>query len=472
MLQSIAQLANRKSPIPDPCLADAGRQAQSAIRSVFFYLLPFAFLLLIACEKNTTPVTSPAPQLTLTVEEVAVTEAWLTLTVEDRTENLHFEILRDDSLIFNGQLTTGDTTLYDASLLPAQTYTYAAQLLKNGHPGAAGRSASVEITTLDTTSHNFQWEMFEFGGVHGSSVFYDVAIVNENDIWAVGEIHTAQTDTFDSLGNWVPPYSAVHWNGQEWELKRFFYLNNSGGQSIIIPVRGIWVFAPDDIWLAAGSIFHWAANVAELSYSRNIGTNETVEKLWANSPSNIYGVGNVGLIVHYDGQTWQRIESGTELPIQDIWGARNEKTGEYEILCVAEDYGTPGGSKVLSIENSVVRELLPKGLLSWSIWGIWFVPARHYIVVGSGIWRSRLAEASWTLDDTLPRLFTTSIHGQGLNDIVVCGAFWLLAHWNGANWQGYFPRTSGSFTAVQIKQDMIIAVGGIENKAVIVSGRR
>lgn len=78
----------------------------------------------------------------------------------------------------------------------------------------------------------------------------------------------------------------------------------------------------------------------------------------------------------------------------------------------------------------------------------------------------------WWFDDTLPRIATTSISGQALNDIVVCGAFWLLGHWNGVRWETYFPRTSGSFVSVAMKGDLIIAVGGTANKALVVDGRR
>jgi len=47
---------------------------------------------------------------------------------------------------------------------------------------------------MDTTSHNFTWQTWTFGE-HSSSRLYDVAIINENNIWAVGEIYMK-----DSLG--------------------------------------------------------------------------------------------------------------------------------------------------------------------------------------------------------------------------------------------------------------------------------
>jgi len=60
----------------------------------------------------------------------------------------------------------------------------------------------------DTTSHNFTFQTFTFGE-HSSSVLYDVAIVNDSSIWAVGEIYLN-----DSLGQPDPiAYNSTHWDG-------------------------------------------------------------------------------------------------------------------------------------------------------------------------------------------------------------------------------------------------------------------
>ena len=79
------------------------------------------------------------------------------------------------------------------------------------------QSEAVTVTTMDTTSHNFTWQTFTFGGQGGSSTLFDVAIINENDIWAVGEMYV-----YDSTGAPVL-YNAVHWDGSKWELKRIKY---------------------------------------------------------------------------------------------------------------------------------------------------------------------------------------------------------------------------------------------------------
>tara|TARA_B100000315_G_scaffold210472_1_gene206771 strand:- start:11 stop:451 length:441 start_codon:yes stop_codon:yes gene_type:complete len=62
---------------------------------------------------------------------------------------------------------------------------------------------------LDTTSHNFVWELDTLGGYN--SVLRDVAIIDENNAWVVGNIET------DSM-----EYNAAHWNGYEWELNGIY----------------------------------------------------------------------------------------------------------------------------------------------------------------------------------------------------------------------------------------------------------
>jgi len=375
-------------------------------------------------------------------------------------------------MVYNGILNTGDTTVYDSTLLPAHDYTYHAALVKNGD--FLVESQPLKITTMDTTSHDFQWEIIEIPSPYGSGVLRDAAIINENDIWAVGEIYA------DSVQPWLP-YNAIHWDGQQWELKRInFYLCPNGTSPTPYPIQAIFAFSEDDIWFTRGASFvHWDGNHYVHDCSMNSLIDGSIQKIWGTSSQDLYAVGYNGTIIHYDGSlsadwagSWEKIESGTELPIMDIFGAIKNENGQYEIICVAEDYGNPGGSKVLSIEDNNVSELPTNGLLSYGLWGIRFVPQRQYIAVGDGLWETHSLDGNWVRNASLPASFKTSIDGKDLNDVVVAGAFWLLAHYNGMNWQTYFPATSGSFTSVAMKDDMVIAVGGTGSKPIVAMGRR
>lgn len=65
--------------------------------------------------------------------------------------------------------------------------------------------------------------------------------------------------------------------------------------------RGILVLSPNEIYLAAGSIFRWdgISSTVQMIFLRFdlSDPNGTIEKLWGNSNTSIYGVGNAGSIV-------------------------------------------------------------------------------------------------------------------------------------------------------------------------------
>ncbi|MBZ0181527.1 MAG: hypothetical protein K8F60_03660 [Melioribacteraceae bacterium] len=172
---------------------------------ILIILLSFFFF---SCkEEPTKPQTET--NLTLEVLDKSCTEVWIDVKANDQTNKLGSVCLNDE---YRTQLYLKDTLVYLDELLPNKTYT-----IKLTNQDGIG--TQTEFTTMDTTSHNFTWETFEFGGEGGSSYLRDVAIINENDIWAVGEIHTEETDQFDSNGVWIQPYNAVHWDGNTFETK-------------------------------------------------------------------------------------------------------------------------------------------------------------------------------------------------------------------------------------------------------------
>lgn len=201
-------------------------------------LLIFVFIIiLISMRCDTTEPPSKA-SLTLTLEDVSCTEAWLTLKSTDLPLPTSVVLKQNDITRATINLTTNDTIIYVDSLLPKQTYTF--QIASIKYPVSSNQA---NATTLDTTSHNFTWQTWTFGE-HSSSSLYDVAIIDENNIWAVGEIYMK-----DSLGNPDPhAYNAVHWDGSKWELKK---IGNQGGWAC----HTVFAFSANDIWFE-GTI-HW-----------------------------------------------------------------------------------------------------------------------------------------------------------------------------------------------------------------------
>jgi hypothetical protein len=296
------------------------------------------------------------------------------------------------------------------------------------------------FTGSDTTSHAFTFQTFTFGGA-GGSILNDVAIINDTLAYAVGEIYLT-----DSTGQPdLEPYSIITWNGANWRAKKLYDASNQ----LIAGVRGILVLSPNDIWLADGGVEHWNGVSSQMTTSFDrislIGGTEnfqSVNDLWGSSSNNIYGVGFYGMITHYDGNLWTKVQSGTSLPINDIWGAQNLQTGQLEILGVASD---DINKKLLRIQGTTVTTVADGGL-SASLNGVWFIPSIKYYVVGAGIaYKNTLDNSTWS---SYPSGIVTSyasggVRGNDTSDVFVAGSFFELVHHNGSSWLQSQHRRSG-----------------------------
>ena len=314
----------------------------------------------------------------------------------------------------------------------------------------------------DTTSHNFTFQFWTFGE-HSGSTLRDVVVIDENSIYTVGEIYL-----LDSLGQPDPQaYGVAIWDGQDWELKKMFYNTN-----IPVTPRGIFVVSPTEIYLASGSIFQWdgSSSTVLLVYSRlNLpDPNGTLEKLWGSSGSSIYGVGNVGSIVFYNGTGWQRIVSGTDLNINDIWGITDEY-GIRFMLCPAYNFGSGGEKKLISLSNNTVGEI--PWMDNRELYTVWFNRREKIYAGGEGLFYR--TNNQWS-EETLPELFKFRVRGNELNDIWTVGGFGFAAHYNGASWKTFeeVSLESGNYRGLAVKGNIVAMTGNEGIKAVITIGRR
>ena len=427
--------------------------------------IPFisVFLIIIFFSKCNT--TEPTKQkLELGFEDASCTEVWLKLTGETGTE---VTLTRNDKGIEKFTLTTSPQTIRDDSLNPNTTYKY--KITGNGETGAA------EAATLDTTSNSFTWQTWNFGGDIGSCRLYDAAIINENDIWAVGEILMPDTNE-----NGYTRYNAVHWDGNKWELKRITVLYNDN--YITPPLYGIVAFASNEIWLSSGVPIKGDGINWEQYHLFNMGIlnqdDGYLTKIWGASRDDLYYVGTLGTIAHYQNGVWTKIETGTDLQFYDIYGSENSQTGKLEILAVcSQNY--PPGKGIYSIEGNKATEIssnIPAEQIA-ELFGIWFIPERHYYLSGDGIYeKNLLSENSWQNGPLeITHYATGGIKANGLNDIFTAGAYGEVLHFNGVRWKSFINETglsSGGYSRVAVKGNIIIATGGEGQQAKILMGKR
>ncbi len=334
-------------------------------------------------------------------------------------------------------------------------------------PTACHHTTEPPLSPSDTTSHDFAWSIDTLGNGN----LYDVAVLNDRLAYAVGAIYAR-----DSLGNWDPlPYNLFKWDGLQWKMIRVTV--DYRGNQVTVPLEGVFLLSATDIWLAGSIPIHGDGNYwIGYDIQTILGTGSTVSRVWA-TPLDVYFAGRSGNIIHFASGTWQKLLSGTTLDMHDIWGAKDPSTGQLQILCVASNWDPVSGSKLLSISGEIVEAIPIKGL-SWAIWSTWFVPEKHYYVVGAGIGeKNTLNDSNWSVraSGEVTRYASSSVRGNGINDVTVVGSFGEVVHYNGVSWRRYFgdvPFPNGGYASVAVKGDLIIAVGSDSQDAIALVGRR
>ncbi|HCV43413.1 MAG TPA: glucosyl transferase [Bacteroidetes bacterium] len=391
---------------------------------------------------------------------------------DDTVQQRSWRLTRDGQPLLTLAQAPLDTVVLDDSLAVKRTYTYKAYRLSG--TALTDSTAPLQATTLDTSSHAFLWQIDSLGDGN-SSVLYDVAIVNDTLTYAVGEMYLR-----DSTGQLDPQaYNMARWNGQRWQLIRIQFYTICGQSSRTpYPASSIFAFGANDVWVTSrgGQIARWDGTTQTATICNPDPF--VINKIWGENPNSIWAVGYGGRIGHYTNSTWQRIESGTTLPMNDIWGARNPISGETEVLAVGSYVNQNQGKILLRIQNSAVTPLADSGLPS-NLSGLWFMPGRRYYVVGGGIYQKTTLEGSSAWVGYAPGIvtsyYTNSIRGQGINDVVAVGAFGEVVHWSGLTWRNYIGTTglgNGSYYAVQVRGSLVIAVGLVGNRAVVLRGNR
>lgn len=180
----------------------------------------------------------------------------------------------------------------------------------------------------DTTSSNFTFQTYTFGGNAGGCLLNDVSIVNDTDIWAVGAIYLDSADGNPDLS----PYNAVHWNGKAWTLLRIPYIYQ--GQPFYHPISAVFALSPDDVWFGGNGMEHWdGQKFSDIEAVNAFWFGELMTSIWASSDNNIYVVGSGGTAAHFGG-SWQALNTGTTTDINlhtRQWHKRHTRSGRIRI---------------------------------------------------------------------------------------------------------------------------------------------
>jgi hypothetical protein len=288
-------------------------------------------------------------------------------------------------------------------------------------------------------------------------VIRDVWVFDKNNAWAVGEIYLN-----DSTGkpDMSKPYNAAHWDGNKWELKRILFYTFCGQQDKnAYPASSIFAFSSTDIWIAmnGSEIARWNGN----SQSETICTPVSIKKIWGTSSSDIYAVGALGEIAHFNGSSWTTMTSNTTVDLQDIWGI-----DATHIWATGTNVGD-GHSVVLQCDGSNWTTIYDSNTQPYGFGCLW-TNTTHFIYLdgGSGLYKMTLNNYNLGSEIKIGLTYLrSSIHGINNNDIFDVTAGGEAAHYNGSSWHYYldiqaFNQSGAWFTRVYPTSNFVL-IGGV-----------
>lgn len=436
---------------------------QTIITSIYILMLLF----FCGCPEES--IQSSSDQLKLNVEDVTCTEAFLKISLSADDSLKIVSILRNDSTIATITFSGNDTQYVDDKLIPNKTYIYKIASEKS--------NAFARIITKDTTSSVWNYKIDSSGD--GNSYLLDVSIINDTLAYAVGEIHIG--DAF---------YNSMKWDGYKWTLQRFTVYYN--GHSISSPIQGICTLSPSNIWLSSGIPINGDGISWTQYHLFDMGilsqSDGSVYKMWGSSQSSLIFVGNKGSIVRYNGNNWQKQESGTTKILTDIDGTSSEL---YVVgINVSRDAGVvlknngDTWTKIIDGENEgtgFVPNQLFKSQLYGSTGGVWVDNAGAVYTVGNYMYRYKLGR--WDYVKSLPenhiggqlgyRGYLEDVDGNSQNDMFIVGQKGTLRHYNGSKWTQVglpfnYTDDLNYWYRIAVKGNLAIAVGSLNGKARII----
>lgn len=314
----------------------------------------------------------------------------------------------------------------------------------------------------DSTSHSILWQTDSMG--YYSSRLLHVWGTSATSVFAVGVIQTEGSE---------PTKNIMHYNGSSWTPVFDDSLRWWIAAGLLTGIHGL----SDTAVFVAGSGYNAGRTTSFVARwngqrLRNISPIDTAALLtiWVKSETEVYAAGNRGAILRYDGNSWIRLDSGTDL---DVWQITGSSAGEIYAIC-SDYFNSFAGSLILRIEgSSVVHEQFSS---VGQKFGIWATLDGTAYAVGEGTFRKTRSSQWGEISTPNPRVALWSVHGTAPNNIVVAGAYGAVIHWSGRTWKfydGLYDRSSAKsyFKAFAVGNKYFL-VGNTPSHALITIGTR
>jgi List-Bact-rpt repeat protein/parallel beta helix pectate lyase-like protein/thrombospondin type 3 repeat protein len=282
-------------------------------------------------------------------------------------------------------------------------------------------------------------------GEEGTILFHDGAVWSQmnsnttiqlNAVWgsAVGDVYAVGVAG-----------TIMHYDGVNWTQVR------SGSESL----DGVWGSASDDVYAVGDTTILHFDGTGWSTVDPGFTIADRLWDVWGASASNVFIVGEMGVVYRYNGSTWEDMSgiSGTQATLVSLWGATANKV-----------FAAGSGGTVIRYDGGSWNPMI--GVDATNLRDIWGTSGSDVFVVGTGgtIWHyDAVVPDEWMAQTSNTSEFLTGVSGTSGSDVVAVGAVGTVQRYDGT-----WTAETDSLTQVDLygvwgaAENEVFAVGGAE----------
>ena len=219
-------------------------------------------------------------------------------------------------------------------------------------------------------------------------------------------------------------------------------------------LNAAWGASDSDVWVVGdkGVILRFNGNTwAKVSAP----TGSNIKAIWGSSANDIWAVGKDGVILRYQGSSWVQVSSPTILELSSIWGSS------------VNDIWAVGKDKVLHYDggNWTLQPLPnpPNPDKPWDLKGVWGLAANNVWVVGHDGAIFHFNGTSWTVQPSPVGDNLKAVRGRWGQEVWVVGDKGVQIFTTGAAWSRHSPTlTKLNLKALWAHAGQMWAAGGVK----------
>jgi hypothetical protein len=266
-----------------------------------------------------------------------------------------------------------------------------------------------------------------------AETFSALAAVSSQDIWLVGGFFDQNTGRSGGL--------VRHFDGRTWPRAPDAVV----GLEKVASAPGLGVFAVG----VSGEMVRLVSSPSLAVTELGSGPKQSLAGVFGNTPTDMWAVGDVGTVVHYDGQATTAVPGGTSARLQDVWG-----TGPSDIWAV----GSAGtvvhfdGHAFTTVAVGTTVDL--DAVFTARPNDVWVGGASGTLLHGDGTSFSPV-----TVPGLDPTTAILDLHGIAADDIWLCGGqspvnqqLGYVAHFDGHAWSPVDVLTVPGFFSQSVER--------------------